>query len=90
MESGIRSGTETLGIYGYGRIGKVVADYGRAFGMNVVFWASDESRERAAGGGNGGGRIQGVVLRGQCDVISLHLRLVEAHEASLPAAISTG
>src|SRR5689334_7473936 len=33
----------TLGIYGYGRIGKVVADYGRAFGMTVVFWASETS-----------------------------------------------
>ncbi len=28
-----------LGIYGYGRIGRVVADYGRAFGMSVVVWA---------------------------------------------------
>src|SRR4051812_21165902 len=42
---------KTLGVYGYGRIGKVVADYGRAFGMHVQFWASDRSRERAIADG---------------------------------------
>jgi D-3-phosphoglycerate dehydrogenase / 2-oxoglutarate reductase len=68
---------KTLGIYGYGRIGKVVADYGRAFGMNVVFWASETSRAGAA--------ADGVVVAAsretffeQCDVLSLHMRLVES------------
>jgi D-3-phosphoglycerate dehydrogenase len=68
---------KTLGIYGYGRIGKVVADYGRAFGMHVWFWASPESRERA--------RAEGAEVAGSkesffeiCDAISLHMRLVEA------------
>src|SRR5947199_4712014 len=37
---------KTLGIYGYGRIGAVVAGYGRAFGMNVVVWARDASLAR--------------------------------------------
>jgi D-3-phosphoglycerate dehydrogenase len=37
----------TLGIYGYGRIGATVADYGKAFGMNVLVWAREASRERA-------------------------------------------
>jgi D-3-phosphoglycerate dehydrogenase len=67
----------TLGIYGYGRIGKVVADYGRAFGMNVQFWASTASRERA--------QVEGAVVAEskasffeQCDVVSLHMRLVDA------------
>jgi D-3-phosphoglycerate dehydrogenase / 2-oxoglutarate reductase len=66
----------TLGVYGYGRIGKVVADYGHAFGMNVMFWASGESREKA--------RSEGVAVAPsrqsffeQCDVISLHMRLVD-------------
>ncbi|MBX2878593.1 MAG: D-2-hydroxyacid dehydrogenase family protein [Granulosicoccus sp.] len=36
----------TLGLYGYGRIGKQVATYARAFGMKVQWWASDEGRER--------------------------------------------
>ena len=37
----------TLGIYGYGRIGETVAGYGKAFGMKVLVWASDASRQRA-------------------------------------------
>src|SRR5215472_8016151 len=38
---------KTLGVYGYGRIGKVVAGYGSAFGMNVLVWARPESLRRA-------------------------------------------
>src|SRR5579862_676374 len=38
---------KTLGIYGYERIGSVVAGYGRAFGMNVRVWAREASRARA-------------------------------------------
>src|SRR5204862_2074071 len=38
---------KTLGVYGWGRIGEVVAGYGKAFGMNVLVWAREESRERA-------------------------------------------
>ena len=34
----------TLGLYGYGRIGKAVAGYARAFGMKVVWWGSDSGR----------------------------------------------
>jgi D-3-phosphoglycerate dehydrogenase len=66
----------TLGIYGYGRIGKVVADYGRAFGMNVVFWASDESRKRAQEEGMEVTDSRESFFEGS-DVISLHLRLVD-------------
>jgi D-3-phosphoglycerate dehydrogenase len=39
---------KTLGIYGYGRIGRVVAGYGRAFGMDVLVWGRDGSLGRAA------------------------------------------
>src|SRR5215831_10556312 len=38
---------KTLGIFGYGRIGATVAGYGKAFGMNVVAWAREESLARA-------------------------------------------
>ncbi len=38
---------KTLGIYGYGRIGSVVASYGKAFGMNVLVWARETSLARA-------------------------------------------
>jgi D-3-phosphoglycerate dehydrogenase / 2-oxoglutarate reductase len=68
---------KTLGIYGYGRIGKVVADYGRAFGMNVLFWASRESRERAQAEGTAVAESKQSFFE-QCDVVSLHMRLVDA------------
>src|SRR5579862_7244592 len=42
---------QTLGIYGYGRIGETVAGYGKAFGMEVLIWASEASRDRARAGG---------------------------------------
>src|SRR5579864_8985991 len=34
---------KTLGIYGYGRIGAVVAGYGKAFGMRVLVWAREKA-----------------------------------------------
>jgi hypothetical protein len=40
---------KTLGIFGYGRIGATVAGYGKAFGMNVVIWAREDSIARAIG-----------------------------------------
>jgi len=43
---------KTLGVYGYGRIGRVVAGYGQAFGMNVWVWAHSGSRERARSDGH--------------------------------------
>src|SRR5580658_7603283 len=42
---------KTLGIYGYGRIGKIVAGYGRAFGMNVLVWARPVTLEKARADG---------------------------------------
>ena len=41
----------TLGIWGYGKIGQLVAGYGRAFGMQVLVWGSEASRARAAADG---------------------------------------
>jgi len=69
--------SKTLGIYGYGRIGRVVADYGRAFGMQVVFWASAESLERARAEGADVASSREAFF-GRSDVVSLHLRLVDA------------
>ena len=68
---------KTLGIYGYGRIGRVVAGYGRAFGMNVVVGSSEDSRDRARNDGYAVARSVEAFFS-ECDVISLHLRLVEA------------
>lgn len=65
----------TLGIYGYGRIGATVAGYGRAFGMNVLVWARPASLERARSDGYETAKSKRVFLE-SCDVISLHMRLV--------------
>jgi D-3-phosphoglycerate dehydrogenase len=68
---------KTLGIYGYGRIGSVVAEYGKAFGMNVLVWAREDSLERARSDGYAVSTSKEVFFS-ECDVISLHMRLVEA------------
>lgn len=67
----------TIGIFGYGRIGRAVADYANAFGMKVVFWASEQSRIRA--------REDGMTVAeskqdffSRCDVITLQLRLYDS------------
>jgi D-3-phosphoglycerate dehydrogenase len=69
--------SKTLGIYGYGRIGRVVADYGRAFGMEVVFWASEESRARASADGADVASSREEFFE-RSDVLTLHMRLVDA------------
>jgi D-3-phosphoglycerate dehydrogenase len=68
---------KTLGIWSYGRIGQLVANYGRAFGMRVIIWGSQASRERAQADGFELAPNKTELFR-QCDVLSLHLRLSEA------------
>jgi D-3-phosphoglycerate dehydrogenase / 2-oxoglutarate reductase len=75
---------KTLGIYGYGRIGAVVAGYGKAFGMKVLVWAREPALAQA--------RADGYEVAGskqeffeQCDVLSLHMRLVEATRGIITA-----
>jgi D-3-phosphoglycerate dehydrogenase len=68
---------KTLGIFGYGRIGGAVAGVGKAFGMNVLVWAREASRERARADGYVAAPSKAAFFE-QCDVISLHMRLVEA------------
>jgi len=68
---------KTLGLYGWGRIAHAVADYGRAFGMNVMVWAREASRERARQEGFAVA-ASGAAFFEQSDVLSLHLRLVDA------------
>lgn len=67
---------KTLGIYGYGRIGRVVAEYGKAFGMTVLVWGRPATLERARAEGH---RIAASREQffSECDVLSLHMRLVE-------------
>ena len=67
---------KTLGIWGYGKIGQLVANFGKAFGMNVLVWGRAPSRERAILDG-----YQAAISKddffSHCDVLSLHLRLVD-------------
>jgi D-3-phosphoglycerate dehydrogenase len=68
---------KTLGIYGFGRIGSVVAGYGRAFAMNVLVWAREGTRTRARSDGYSVAPSKEAFFS-ECDVISLHMRLVDA------------
>lgn len=68
---------KTLGIWGYGKIGRMVAGYGRAFGMRVLVWGREPSRAAAL--------VDGLLAAeskedffAQADVLTLHLRLNEA------------
>jgi D-3-phosphoglycerate dehydrogenase / 2-oxoglutarate reductase len=68
---------KTMGIYGYGRIGAVIAGYAKAFGMNVLVWSREPTLARA--------RADGYLAAGskqaffeECDVVSLHMRLVDS------------
>ena len=67
---------KTLGIWGYGKVGRLVAGYGQAFGMKVLVWGRPPARERAVLDG-----FEAALSREdfftQSDVLSLHLRLVD-------------
>jgi D-3-phosphoglycerate dehydrogenase len=76
---------KTLGIYGYGRIGAVVAGYGKAFGMNVLVWAREKALEKARADGYATAASKEAFFE-QCDVLSLHMRLVDATRGIVKAA----
>ena len=65
---------KTLGIWSYGRIGRIVAGYGRAFGMRVQVWGSESARERARADGYETCDSKSEFFASS-DVLSLHLRL---------------
>jgi D-3-phosphoglycerate dehydrogenase len=76
---------KTLGIYGYGRIGKVVAGYGRAFDMKVLVWAREPSLARARADGYATAESKQAFFEA-CDVMSLHMRLVPETQGIVTAA----
>jgi D-3-phosphoglycerate dehydrogenase / 2-oxoglutarate reductase len=76
---------KTLGVYGYGRIGRAVAGYGAAFGMRVLVWAREASRREAQiDGYDVATSKQAFFADG--DVLTLHMRLVDATRAIVTAA----
>ena len=66
----------TLGIFGYGRIGRTIANYGRAFGMKILIWASEASRSQAEVDGFNVAKDKAAFFE-ECDILSLHLRLYD-------------
>jgi D-3-phosphoglycerate dehydrogenase / 2-oxoglutarate reductase len=68
---------KTFGVYGYGRIGAVVAGYAKAFGMKVLVWARDPAMAKARADGYETASSKAAFFE-ECDVISLHMRLVDA------------
>lgn len=68
---------KTLGIWGYGRIGQLVAGFGRAFGMQVLVWGREPSLERARADGLATAVSKEAFFE-TCDVLTVHLRLNDA------------
>ncbi|KGM41779.1 3-phosphoglycerate dehydrogenase [Aquabacterium sp. NJ1] len=67
---------KTLGVWGYGRVGQLVAGYGKAFGMHVTVWGSEASRAKAKADGCIPAPTREAFFEA-CDVLSLHLRLTD-------------
>jgi len=76
---------KTLGIYGYGRIGEVVAGCGKAFGMDVQVWAREPARRKAEADGYRVAASKEAFFESS-DVLSLHMRLVDATRGIVKAA----
>ena len=80
---------KTLGIYGYGRIGRAVASYGKAFGMRVLIWAREPARASAVEDGYDAAADKRTFLA-DSDVVSLHMRLVPETRGIVAAADLAG
>ena len=89
QQSGLKSGSmpanfgvgtvlkgKTLGIWGYGKIGQLLAAYGAAFGMNVMVWGREPSRQRAVVDGFLAASSREEFFQ-DSDVVTLHIRLTE-------------
>ena len=76
---------KTLGIWGYGKIGQLLAGYGKAFGMRVLLWGSEASRERGLKDGLNVAASREEFFA-ESDIVSLHLRLNDATRGIVTAA----
>ena len=75
---------KTLGILGYGKIGAVVAGYGRAFGMNVLAWGRESTLEKAKADGYTAAASREAFFA-DSDVVSIHVRLIDATRGMVTA-----
>ena len=98
QQSGLKSGSmpanfgigsvlqgKKLGLWGYGRIGKIIAGYGKAFGMEVTIYGSEASRELAVKDGYLAAPNKETFFA-QSDILSMHLRLNDATRGAVTAA----
>tara|TARA_R110002167_G_scaffold31106_4_gene102560 strand:+ start:131 stop:1090 length:960 start_codon:yes stop_codon:yes gene_type:complete len=76
---------KTLGIWGYGKIGKRIARYAQAFEMNVLVWGSETSRQQAVLDGYLAA-VDKTSFFVECDIISLNLRLNDQTQGCVTAA----
>lgn len=76
---------KTIGIWGYGKIGKLVANYAKAFGAMVLVWGSEQSRANAIADGFEAAPSKAVFFS-EADVVTLHLRLNEQTMAIVKAS----
>lgn len=65
---------KTIGIWGYGKIGKRIAQYAKAFGADVMIWGSENSRQLAKEDGFIAAPSKALFFQ-NADIITLHLRL---------------
>lgn len=64
---------KTVGIWGYGKIGQIVAQYAKVFGANVLVWGSESSRKKAVDDGFDSAISKKEFFK-EADIITLHLR----------------
>jgi D-3-phosphoglycerate dehydrogenase len=76
---------KTLGIFSYGRIGSVVAGYGRAFGMKVLAWGREAALDRAKADGYQAAASKEAFFE-ESDIVTLHIRLTDATRGIVTAA----
>lgn len=76
---------KTLGVFGFGKLGEVVAGYGRAFGLPVLVWGTERSRAAAAAQNHAVAATQREFFA-TADVVSLHIRLTPATRGLVTAA----
>ncbi|ORW85487.1 hydroxyacid dehydrogenase [Mycobacterium sp. IEC1808] len=73
--TGMTLSGKTLGLLGLGRTGKRMAEYAKAFGMQVIAWSQNLTEEAAAAAG--ARRVEKAALFAEADVVSIHLVLSE-------------
>ncbi|HKI41430.1 MAG TPA: D-2-hydroxyacid dehydrogenase family protein, partial [Mycobacterium sp.] len=73
--TGVTLSGKTIGLLGLGRVGKRMAGYAKAFGMQAIAWSQNLTEEAAAA--VGASRVEKATLLRESDVVSVHLVLSE-------------